>query len=284
MRNSTEEGRGAGTLWIVPTPIGNLEDVTIRALRILGSCDLVAAEDTRRTRQLLDRHGIAVRQVALHRFNEEEAAGRILEVLRAGRDVACVTDSGTPGIADPGARLVARARGEGFSVIPVPGPCAPTTALSASGWEGPFSFEGWVERSPAARRRQIEEIGARDRASVLFESPQRIRATLETMASVIPGHGVLLAREMTKVHEEYLSGSPAVLLAGLPDEPRGEITLVVMPPAGGPSGRTTVEVSAATAAARELAALGVRLKDASRIVSALTGIRAREIYDGALAK
>ena len=123
--SSSTRTEGTGTLYVVPTPIGNLGDVTLRALDVLGSCHVVAAEDTRRTRTLLERHGIAARALALHRFNEERTAAKIAQILMSGHDVACVTDSGTPGISDPGARLVARIRSQGLRVVPLPGPSAP---------------------------------------------------------------------------------------------------------------------------------------------------------------
>jgi 16S rRNA (cytidine1402-2'-O)-methyltransferase len=267
-----------GTLHVVPTPLGNLEDITLRALRILAGCDVIMAEDTRRTRKLLDHHGIQARCVSLHRFSEQRKAGHVLEQLEAGRSVALVTDAGTPGVSDPGARLVARVRAAGLPVLPLPGPCAPVTAVSASGWEGPFAFEGYVERRPAARRRQIARIAASDRASVLFEAPTRLASTLRELARQDAGHRILLAREMTKVHEEYRVDSAAGLLESLPQRVRGEITLVVMP-AGQASPGPSAGVEAAADAALELAGLGVRLKQASRIVAALCGHGASDVYD-----
>jgi len=265
---------------VVPTPLGNLEDVTLRALRILAECDVIAAEDTRRTRKLLDRHGIRARPVSLHRFSEERKADHVLKMLAHGKSVALVTDAGTPGVSDPGARLVAHARAEGMQVIPLPGPSAPAAAVSVSGWEGPFTFEGYVEKKPAARRRQIERIAASDRAAVLFEAPSRLAATLRELAGQAPGHRILMAREMTKVHEEYRVDFAAGLLEDLPERVRGEITLVVMPPGGtrpGPS----AGLSAAADAALELADLGVRLKQAARIIAGVSGTSARDVYETA---
>lgn len=265
---------------MVPTPLGNLGDVTLRALEVLASCDAIAAEDTRRTRKLLDRHDIRTRQVSLHRFSEERKAERVIEMLEAGRAVALVTDAGTPGVSDPGARLVARVRAGGLAVVPLPGPSAPVVAVSASGWEGPFCFEGYVERKAAARRRQIERIAASDRATILFEAPGRLASTLRELAALASDHRILLAREMTKVHEEYLVDSPGRLLERLPDRVRGEITLVVMPgPAAGPARSTPVDEAAE--AALELAEGGVRLKQAARIVARLCGARARDVYETA---
>jgi len=265
---------------VVPTPLGNLEDVTLRALRILAACDVIVAEDTRRTRKLLDHHGIRARCVSLHRFSEERKAGHVLEQLAAGRSVALVTDAGTPGVSDPGARLVARVREGDVPVVPLPGPCAPVTAVSVSGWEGPFVFEGYVERKPAARRRQIARIASSDRATVLFEAPTRLATTLRELAAQAAGHRILLAREMTKVHEEYRVDSAAGLLETLPERVRGEVTLVVMP-AGQATPGPSAGVEAAADAALELAGLGVRLKQASRIVASLCGHGAREVYEAA---
>jgi 16S rRNA (cytidine1402-2'-O)-methyltransferase len=267
MSSSTD--RSAGTLYLVPTPLGNLADITLRAMETLSSCDVIAAEDTRHTRGLLEHHGIRTRTVSLHRFNE---------MLRSGRDVACVTDSGTPGVSDPGARLVSRVREAGLAVVPLPGPSAPAAAISASGWEGPFTFEGYVERRPADRRRQIERLARQDRAAVLFESPRRLRATLAAFAEQAPVARILLAREMTKIHEEYRVDTAAGLLATLPERVRGEITLVVMPGPAGPEA-SPPGLEPAVDAAGELVKLGVRLKHASRIVGTLTGIGAKLIYD-----
>ncbi len=269
-----------GTLYVVPTPLGNLGDVTLRALEILAACDVIAAEDTRRTRKLLDRHGIRARPLSLHRFSEERKADGVLEMLQAGKSVALVTDAGTPGISDPGARLVAHARAAGMQVIPLPGPSAPAAAVSVSGWEGGFTFEGYVEKKPAARRRQIERIASSDRAAVLFEAPTRLRATLRELDSRAGGHRILLAREMTKVHEEYRVDSAAGLLESLPDRVRGEITLVVMPPAGADPQPSTGLTEAADAAL-ELAGLGVRLKQASRIIAGVSATSARDVYETA---
>jgi 16S rRNA (cytidine1402-2'-O)-methyltransferase len=277
--SSSRTAEGA-TLYVVPTPLGNLGDVTLRALSVLGSSTLVAAEDTRRTARLLAHHGIEVPTVSLHRFSEERSAGRVLEVLASGGSVAYVTDSGTPGISDPGARLVRRARAAGFCVIPLPGPSAPATALSASGWEGPFTFEGFIERRDPARRAQIERVASSDHATVLFEAPTRLAATLGILAEVAPGHLVLMAREMTKVHEEYRVDTARALLESLPDRVRGEITLVVMP-----RDRHERRPAGALDAARVALALeseGVRLKRACRIISTLAGLPASAIYETAL--
>ncbi len=268
------------TLYVVPTPLGNLEDVTLRALRILEDCDVIAAEDTRRTRTLLERHGIGTGLLSLHRFSEERKADRVLGMLQAGKSVALVTDAGTPGISDPGARLVARARAAGLPVIPLPGPSAPATAVSVSGWEGRFAFEGYVEKKPAARRRQIERVAASDGATILFEAPTRLRATLQELDRQAGEHRILLAREMTKVHEEYRVDSAAGLLESLPERVRGEITLVVMPPGGAGPGPSAALAEAADAAL-ELASLGVRLKQASRIVARVSGTSARDVYETA---
>lgn len=268
-----------GTLYVVSTPLGNLGDVTLRALETLSSVDVIAAEDTRRTRKLLSRHGIRARSVSLHKFNEERSARRIVEMLRAGKDVAYVTDSGTPGVSDPGARLVRHVRAQGLGVIPLPGPSAVVAAMSVSGWEGPFAFAGYVERKPGARRRQLEELCARDGAVVLFEAPTRVRATLEVLAEVAGEHRILLAREMTKIHEQYALETASGHLDSLVQPLKGEITMVLMPGEEGP-GRVGADLARAVEAAAQLVSLGVKVRQASRIVASLTGASAKEIYGG----
>jgi len=276
MKRDIPRPEGSGTLFLVPTPIGHLGDVTLRALEVLAAADVLAAEDTRHTRRLLDRHGIRARSVSLHRFNEEESAGRLVDALLEGRDVACVTDAGTPGVADPGARLVTRARAAGIRVVPLPGPSAPVAAVSASGWEGGFVFEGWVERRKEARERQIRAAAGREMATVLFEAPARLKATLEEAERIAPQMEILVAREMTKVHEEYEIRTAGEHLRAMTGRVRGEVTLVLLPP---PVDRDRGEApEKAVEAVLAMVELGVRLADAARIVGRLTGTPSRQIY------
>jgi 16S rRNA (cytidine1402-2'-O)-methyltransferase len=272
----------SATLYVIPTPLGNLADVTLRSLDVLGAVDVVAAEDTRRTRKLLDHHGIETRPMSLHRFNETATAERIVEILASGRDVAYVTDAGTPAVSDPGARLVRAVRQAGYPVIPLPGASAPTCALSASGWEGPFVFEGYLHRKGRRRSEQLERIAAETRATILFEAPTRLRSTLEALADVIEEHPILVGREMTKLHEQYEVGTAAQLIATLPQRVRGEITLVIMPPDGSGEEPGQEGLDPAARAALELKQHDLPLKRGCAILASATGLSSRGIYERAL--
>jgi 16S rRNA (cytidine1402-2'-O)-methyltransferase len=229
----------AGTLYLVATPIGNLEDITLRALRVLKECDVVAAEDTRHTGQLLHHYGISRPLISYFRFNEARRGEEILERLRRGERVALVTDAGTPGISDPGERVVAAALAAGLRVEPVPGPCALVAALTASGLPtDEFHFVGFLPHKSGQRRKELERLRAVTVPLVLYESPHRITRLLEELGAVMPERQVVLARELTKRFEEILRGKPAellrvaqarhlrgefVVLLGPGDEGRGEL-------------------------------------------------------------
>jgi 16S rRNA (cytidine1402-2'-O)-methyltransferase len=220
------------TLYIVATPIGNLEDITQRALRVLAETDLVACEDTRQTLKLLARYGIRARLTPFHSYNMKREAPRLLAALQKGQSVALVTDGGTPGISDPGSFLVAQARALGIPVTPVPGPSALTALLSVAGFYGPaVSFAGFLSPKAGRRRRSLEELLARPGGVVLYESPHRILKLLEELAGLAPERTCLLAREMTKVHEEFLEGKPADLLTQLAGRAKlmGEFSILVRP-------------------------------------------------------
>lgn len=222
-----------GTLFVVATPIGNLADLSARALQTLAQVDVIACEDTRTSRTLLARHGIGTRTATLHRHNERAASAALLETLRAGKDAAIVTDAGTPGLSDPGALLVAAAHAAGVRVVPVPGPSAATAALSASGFvAGPWLFAGFLPSTAAARRKALEDF---DLAwpVVFFEAPHHIRATLAALEARFGGEReVVIARELTKKFEELvrlpLAEAGAWLDADANRE-RGEFVLVLGP-------------------------------------------------------
>jgi 16S rRNA (cytidine1402-2'-O)-methyltransferase len=202
-----------GTLYLVATPIGNLEDITLRALRTLKECDVVAAEDTRRTGQLLKHFGIARPMVSYFQFNEARRSEEIIERLRRGEKVALVTDAGSPGISDPGERVVRAARAAGLRVEPVPGPCALVAALTASGLPAEeFHFIGFLPHKSGQRRRELERLKGFAGTLVLYESPYRIEKLMGELKEVFPGRTVVLARELTKKFEEYLRGTPEELL------------------------------------------------------------------------
>jgi 16S rRNA (cytidine1402-2'-O)-methyltransferase len=218
----------AGTLFVVATPIGHLDDITLRALQVLREAALVAAEDTRRTANLLRHFSISTRLMSLHAHNERVRASTLLSVLSRGQSVALVSDAGTPGISDPGSELVAMARAQGFRVQAVPGPSAVAAAVSIAGLkEGAFAFLGFPPSRSKDRKRWVLrcERMVRDVALVFFEAPHRIRQTLGDLA-FLGEHQIFVFRELTKVHEETLTGSATQLLATL-ERPRGEFTVVV---------------------------------------------------------
>lgn len=203
-----------GTLYLVATPIGNLEDITLRALRVLRECDVVAAEDTRRTGQLLRHFGITQPLLSYYQFNEARRSEEIVERLRRGATVALVTDAGSPGISDPGERVVRAAMAAGFRVEPVPGACALVAALTGSGLPtGEFHFIGFLPHKSGQRRAKLESLREIPGTLVIYESPYRIERLLTEFSEVVPDRTVVLARELTKKFEEFLRGKPAELLA-----------------------------------------------------------------------
>jgi 16S rRNA (cytidine1402-2'-O)-methyltransferase len=219
----------ASTLYLVATPIGNLEDITLRALRTLKECDVVAAEDTRRTGQLLKHFGISKPLLSYFQFNEARRSEEILERLKRGERVALVTDAGSPGISDPGERVVKAAIAFGFKVEPVPGPSALVAALTASGLSTEeFHFVGFLAHKSGQRRKKLEQLKGFAGTLVLYESPYRIETLLQELTEVFPDRPVVLAREVTKKFEEYLRGTPAELLTAIRERPRkGEFVVLV---------------------------------------------------------
>jgi 16S rRNA (cytidine1402-2'-O)-methyltransferase len=218
-------------LLVVATPIGNLGDITRRAEQALKQADVIAAEDTRVTRKLLSHLGVSARLISCHKHNERQCLEEIISLLEAGRVIALVSDAGTPLISDPGSGLVERVRQAGFPVIPVPGPCAAVCALSAAGIrEGRFFFQGFLPPKGPERKKALKEMAAIGVPVVLYESPHRIKRTLEDIAEALGNREIFSAREMTKLHEEYGWHSVEGMLAELERRgPRGEYTLIVMP-------------------------------------------------------
>lgn len=279
-------------LYICPTPIGNLQDVTLRVLEVLKNCDLVACEDTRHTKILLDRHGITVRLVSFHDHNEEHRLTMILPLLREGRDVAVVSDAGMPGLSDPGFTLVRACAAEGLPLTVLPGPSAVSTALVLSGLPaGRFAFLGFLARGASKIVEQLTAFEGTGAALVVFDSPKRLRASLRTIGDRWPDRQMAVCRELTKVHEEVLRGTAPELIERLGERVRGEIVLVMEPsPTGGAEGRASVLQppigdleERARLALDELARQGVGTKVASGVVSRLTGLPARRTYELALA-
>lgn len=219
-----------GTLYLVATPVGNLEDITLRALSILKEADLIACEDTRRTAKLLTRFGIRTSRKSYHKFNEQSRTRHLIQMLREGKNIALVSDSGTPLISDPGYELVASCRREGIPVIPIPGPSAAIAALIGSGLPADsFFFAGFLPSRKSLRRSRLQELANIPATLILFESPHRLLASLEDMIPILGTRTASVARELTKVHEEFLHGTLAELLAILRERPKiqGEITVVI---------------------------------------------------------
>ncbi len=220
---------GPGTLYLVATPIGNMEDITLRAIRTLRDCDLVAAEDTRHTGMLLKRLGLAKRQMSAHKFNEAKRSGEIVELLQGGGTVAMVSDAGSPGISDPGQRLVASVIVAGCRVETVPGACALVVALTASGLAtDEFHFVGFLPVKSGQRARRLTTLLELPGTLALYESPYRVVKLLRELAEVAPGRPVVLARELTKKFEQIQRGLPVELLAEYTDrKPKGEFVVLV---------------------------------------------------------
>lgn len=279
-REKDEEG-GESALFVVSTPIGNLSDVSRRARQVLGRVDLVLAEDTRRTRILMDHLDLSTPLRSLHAHNEASRIDEVLEMLGAGRSLALVSDSGTPLVSDPGERLVAAVTEAGWRVVPVPGPSALLAALVGSGFSTErFSFLGFPPRKGEERARILDEVAGSTRTTVLFESPERLLRLLEDLEGLCgPDRRVVVARELTKVHEEFRRGTiPEV--SGYYEEhpPLGEIVVVVE----GSPGREEpdeVDAEAAELLARALLDQGMRPSRASREVARRLGIPRNLAYD-----
>src|SRR4051812_6023994 len=262
-------------LVVCATPIGNLEDVTLRVLAELRAADVVLCEDTRHTRGLLERHGIGdVRLVSYHEHNEASRTAELLPRLEAGERIALVSDAGMPGISDPGARIVRAALDAGVPVTVLPGPSAVGRALAAAGSAGePFQFLGFLPRPEAALAALWAEL---DRVSVAFESPQRLPATLRSLAAFDAERPVAVCRELTKKFEQVVRGPAAEVAARFAAAPKGEITLVVG------AGSRVPEEQPAVAAVSELVAAGVPRRRAAEIVSRLTGVPRNALYRNSL--
>lgn len=280
-------GGSAGVLYVVATPIGNLSDVTLRALEVLAAVPLIAAEDTRLTKRLLDRHAIAGRLTSFHARSAPGRLHALLEHLRSGADLALVTDAGTPAVSDPGADLVAAWAGEGGRVVPIPGASAVLAAVAASGVAGPrWSFEGFLPRSGRDRRDRLAQIAADERGCVLFEAPGRVAATLRDLAAACgEDRPAAVCRELTKLHEQIVRGSLEALGAAVADgsiPERGEFVLVVGMRSAEPSAAELASADDALTAARAevdgLVAGGVARGDAARRVATATGIPRRQLY------
>ena len=279
-------GRAAGgraALYVVATPIGNLKDITRRAIEVLAAVDRVAAEDTRVAGQLLAHLGIAKPLLAVHQHNEEAGAEKILAALARGESVALVTDAGTPGVSDPGARVVRRVRAAGFRVVPIPGPSALTAALSVAGLTQPqVLFYGFLPAKPAERRAVLESLKRLPYALAFYESPHRIRDTLEDLATILgEGREVIIGRELTKLFEEIHVGPLGEAVAWLTadsNRSRGEFVLIV-------SGSKEEAVEEALARrVLEILLAELPASQAARLAAAITGVSRKILYAAAVGR
>lgn len=280
-----------GTLFVVATPIGNLGDVTLRALEVLRTVPLIAAEDTRMSARLLGRYEIATRTVSYHARSGPTRLRELLDHLRGGADLAVVTDAGTPGVSDPGEELVVAWAAEGGTVVPIPGASAVLSAVAASGVTGPrWSFEGFLPRSGRERKERLARLAADDRATVLYEAPTRLAATLRDLATACGAdRQAAVCRELTKLHEQIARGTLGALSEQVADGAiprRGEVVVIIgpgRPLTAGSSGDSHAGLDAALAMVDALVRGGTARSDAARSVAAATGLPRRTLY-GARAK
>ncbi len=265
-----------GVLYVVSTPIGNLEDITFRALRILRESDLIACEDTRQTRKLLDHFGIAKPTVSYHEHNESARAGELVDRLLSGENIALVSDAGTPLVSDPGYRVVVAAIAAGITVTPIPGPSAALAALSASGLApDSFRFCGFLPAKTTQRKKLLEELKRETCTLIFYEAPHRILDALDDIAAVLGPREVVIARELTKLHEEFLRGPAPDIRARLAERPviRGEITLLI-----GKSEIPEPDDTPIADAVRALEQQGVPRMEAIKHVAKARGLHKRDVY------
>jgi len=272
----------AGTLFVVATPIGHLEDISLRALKVLKSVALIAAEDTRRTGNLLRHYEISTPVLSVHAHNEKLRTPRVLARLAAGDSVALVSDAGTPGISDPGETLVAAARNAGFRVEPIPGACAVVTALSATGISSDgFVFLGFPPVRSKPRKTWFDDLvsAARRRAVVFYEAPHRVQRTLAELDKLVD-RPIMIARELTKIHEEHRFGTPSELLDVFKN-PQGEFTLVIPPGTAhgdSPVARTDEDISLVFGQITDKMTSGTK-REAARATAEQLGLTTKQVYD-----
>lgn len=272
----------AGCLYIVATPIGNLEDITLRALRVLKEVDLIAAEDTRQTKKLLAHYGIGTRLASYYDEVEGEKAAALVRQLQSGENIALVSDAGTPTLSDPGFRLVRAAVEAAVPVVPVPGPSALLAVLSASGLATDrFVFEGFLPARKRERREKLQALAAEERTLIFYEAPHRIKETLADMLELFGDRDAVLGREVTKIYEEFVRGSLSAARAAVDrKEPRGEITLAV----AGSAGENIPLESLIRAEIEALVKKGLRVKEVAEILGEKFGYPKKDIYRMVLEK
>ncbi len=266
----------SGTLYLVATPIGNLEDITYRAVRILREADLIACEDTRHTRHLLDHYGIDKRAISYHEHNEAERAAELVQRLQQGENVAVVSDAGTPLVSDPGFRVVRQAVAAGIRVVPIPGASATLTALAGAGLPtDAFYFGGFLPAKQTQRRRVLEELRSLGCTLIFYEAPHRILETLEDLVDTFGDPQIVLTRELTKMHEEFLRGTASEVLEQLRARPavKGEMTLLVGEPSVMPGAEVPIPE-----AVQALVDAGLPRMDAIKRVARERGLSKRDVY------
>ena len=273
----------AGTLYIVASPIGNLEDITLRALRILKEVDLIAAEDTRHTKKLLVHYGITTPLTSYHQYNENAKSASLVQRLSSGCRVALISDAGTPIVSDPGFRLVQGAIQAGIPVVPIPGPSALTAVLSACGLPSErFVFEGFLPARKAERRERLRELREEQRTLVFYEAPHRVKESLQDLLEILGDRQVVLGREMTKLHEEFIRGSVSELAAlAKTKEWRGEMTLVVRGAIGDRVSKTDRDRDLRSEI-KKLRKEGMRVKEIAELLGERFSLTKREVYRLAL--
>ena len=271
-----EQGREkSGTLYVVATPIGNLEDITYRAVRILAEVDLVAAEDTRHSRKLLTHYGISTPLLSYHNHNEQQRLDKLLSRLESGEDVALISDAGTPCIADPGYRLISACRQAGLSVTPVPGPSALITALSAAGVSTDrFAFEGYLPQKAKARADLLKQLLGEQRTLVCYEAPHRLAATLKDILEIMgDSQPLVIARELTKLHEEFFRGTVTDAVNRFTAEPaRGELVLIL------PPGERAPKLNAREALRQLLKEGELSRREAVKLIAREYGLSSSDVY------
>ena len=272
-----------GALYVVATPIGNLNDITLRALQVLKAADAIGAEDTRNSATLLNHHGIASKLFAAHEHNEQQVAGKVIAMLAAGQRVALISDAGTPAISDPGARLVRAVRAAGHAVIPIPGANAAATALSAAGFEGPFHFAGFLPAKGAARRAALRALAQLPATLVLYEAPHRILdLAADLAAEVESARAVVLARELTKRFESIHAttvGEVMTWLEGDPNRVRGEFVVLLE---AAPQVEAGDELSEEAQRVLGLLLAELPVKSAAKLAAGITGAPRNALYAKAL--
>ena len=270
---SDPDGNHEGVLYVVATPIGNLEDITLRALRILGEVDLIAAEHVPVARVLLRHYEIKTPVIPYHDRGPD--AQRLVERMKNGQAVALVSDAGTPGVSDPGRNLVAAAVDSQIKVVPIPGAASSVALWSVSGADSPqVHLNGFLPRKTRERRQAILDLAGLDSGTLIFESPRRVAETLTDLADLIPDAHLVIGRELTKLHEQIWRGSPAEAVEAF-QEPRGEFTILIVPPSGEQPRWTDAEIADALA---DAAAQGASRSQSARLVAQQSGRPRREIY------